>query len=152
MSDFTFDMASNQMIVHEMRAESWKVTLVDTGDDSMTGGRLKQVFDHVKDEEFFLFTYGDGVGDIDITESIAFHRHGKAATLTATHPPGRFGALQMEGGEVTDFLEKPQGDGGMINGGFFVLSPKVRLYRGRRDDLGAGAAAQSRRRWRADSL
>jgi glucose-1-phosphate cytidylyltransferase len=129
MSDVTFDMAHNNMVVHERRAEPWKVTLVDTGDESMTGGRLKRVVDHVKDEELFLFTYGDGVGDIDISRSIAFHRgHGKAATLTATYPPARFGALQMENGHVTDFLEKPQGDGGMINGGFFVLSPKVFNY------------------------
>lgn len=129
MSDVTFDMRENQMIVHERRAEPWKVTLVDTGDDSMTGGRLKRVANHVKDEEFFFFTYGDGVGDIDIAKSLDFHRaHGKLATLTATYPPGRFGALQMEDGKVTDFLEKPQGDGGMINGGFFVLSPEVLDY------------------------
>jgi glucose-1-phosphate cytidylyltransferase len=128
MSDVTFDMRENEMIVHEKRAEPWKVTLIDTGDESMTGGRLKRVADYVKDEEFF-FTYGDGVGDIDITKSIEFHRsHGKAATLTATYPPGRFGALQMEGGQITEFLEKPQGDGGMINGGYFVLSPKVLDY------------------------
>ena len=126
MSDVTFDMQGNEMIVHEKRAEPWRVTLVDTGDDSMTGGRLKRVSDHMRDEEAFLFTYGDGVGDIDISASIAFHRaHGKLATLTATYPPARFGALQMEDGQVTDFLEKPQGDGGMINGGYFVLSPKV---------------------------
>ena len=129
MSDVTFDMAKNEMIVHEKRAEPWRVTLVDTGDDSMTGGRLKRVGDHVKDEEAFFFTYGDGVGDIDITKSLAFHRsHGKAATLTATYPPARFGALHMEGGRILDFTEKPQGDGGMINGGFFVLSPKVVDY------------------------
>jgi len=129
MSDVTFDMRENKMVVHEKRAEPWKVTLIDTGDESMTGGRLKRVGDYVKDEEFFLFTYGDGVGDIDITKSIEFHRsHGKAATLTATYPPGRFGALQMEDGKITEFLEKPQGDGGMINGGYFVLSPKVLDY------------------------
>jgi glucose-1-phosphate cytidylyltransferase len=129
MSDVTFDMKANEMIVHEKRAEPWKVTLIDTGDDSMTGGRLKRVADYVKDEEFFFFTYGDGVADIDITKSIEFHRnHGKAATLTATYPPGRFGALQIEGGQITEFLEKPQGDGGMINGGYFVLSPKVLDY------------------------
>jgi glucose-1-phosphate cytidylyltransferase len=129
MSDVTFDMRGNEMIVHEKRAEPWRVTLVDTGDDSMTGGRLKRVADHVKDEEFFLFTYGDGVGDINITGSIEFHRaHGKAATLTATYPPGRFGALHIESGQVTEFLEKPQGDGGMINGGYFVLSPRVLDY------------------------
>ena len=129
MSDVTFDMCENEMIVHKKRAEPWKVTLVDTGDDSMTGGRLKRVADHVRDEEFFHFTYGDGVGDVDITNLVAFHRsHEKMATLTSTYPPGRFGALQMEGGQVTHFLEKPQGDGGMINGGFFVLSPKVIDY------------------------
>ena len=129
MSDVTFDMKANEMIVHEKRAEPWKVTLIDTGDESMTGGRLKRVAEYVKDEEFFFFTYGDGVADIDITKSIEFHRsHGKAATLTATYPPGRFGALQIEGGQITEFLEKPQGDGGMINGGYFVLSPKVLDY------------------------
>ncbi len=129
MSDVTFDMRGNEMIVHEKRAEPWKVTLVDTGDDSMTGGRLKRVADYVKDEEFFFFTYGDGVGDIDITKSIAFHRsHGKLATMTATYPPGRFGALEIEDGQITHFLEKPKGDGGMINGGYFVMSPKVIDY------------------------
>jgi glucose-1-phosphate cytidylyltransferase len=129
MSDVTFDMHANDMVVHKKRAEPWKVTLVDTGDDSMTGGRLKRVVDHVRNEELFLFTYGDGVGDIDITRSIAFHReHGKAATLTATYPPGRFGALQLVNGQVVDFLEKPQGDGGMINGGYFVLNPSVLDY------------------------
>jgi glucose-1-phosphate cytidylyltransferase len=129
MSDVTFDMRKNEMVVHEKRAEPWKVTLVDTGDESMTGGRLRRVADHVKDEELFLFTYGDGVGDIDIAKTIEFHRaHGKAATLTATYPPGRFGALNIDGGRVTEFLEKPQGDGGMINGGYFVLSPKVLDY------------------------
>lgn len=129
MSDVTFDMRENEMIVHERRAEPWKVTLIDTGDDSMTGGRLKRVADYVKDEEFFFFTYGDGVGDIDVTNSIEFHRaHGKLATMTATYPPGRFGALEIEGSQVTHFLEKPKGDGGMINGGYFVLSPKVIDY------------------------
>jgi len=129
MSDVTFDMRGNDMIVHEKRAEPWRVTLVDTGDDSMTGGRLRRIREHVKDEEFFFFTYGDGVGDIDITKSIEFHRaHGKLATMTATYPPGRFGALEINDGQVTHFLEKPQGDGGMINGGYFVLSPKVIDY------------------------
>ena len=136
MSDVTFDMVKNEMIVHQKRAEPWRVTLVDTGDESMTGGRLKRIMGHVKDEEFFLFTYGDGVGDIDVSKTIAFHReHGKAATLTATYPPGRFGALQTEQGKVTDFLEKPQGDGGMINGGYFVLSPKVFDYIGGDDSI-----------------
>jgi len=129
MSDVTFDMAGNEMIVHQRRVEPWRVTLVDTGDDSQTGGRLKRVADYVRDEEAFLFTYGDGVGDIDVTASIAFHRaHGRAATMTATYPPARFGALQIEDGRITEFLEKPQGDGGLINGGFFVLSPRVLDY------------------------
>ena len=125
-SDVTFDMAHNKMEVHHKRAEPWKVTLVDTGDESMTGGRLRRVADYVRDEKDFCFTYGDGVSDIDISASIAFHRsHGKAATLTATFPPGRFGALDMENGRVNSFREKPKGDGAMINGGFFVLSPSV---------------------------
>lgn len=125
-SDVSFDMQANSMHVHEKRAEPWKVTLVDTGDNSMTGGRLRRVADYVKDEEAFCFTYGDGVGDNDITASIAFHRsHGKAATLTATYPPGRFGALDIQESQVRSFKEKPRGDGAFINGGFFVLSPKV---------------------------
>jgi glucose-1-phosphate cytidylyltransferase len=129
MSDVTFDMKENRMQVHHRRAEPWTVTLVDTGDDSMTGGRLLRVADHLRDEEAFFFTYGDGVGDIDVTATLAFHRsHGKAATLTATYPPGRFGAVHIEDGAVTEFLEKPEGDGGMINGGYFVLSPRVFDY------------------------
>lgn len=128
-SDVTFDMTSNSMHVHEMRAEPWTVTLVDTGDDSMTGGRLGRVARYVESEESFCFTYGDGVGDIDISATIAFHRkHGKAATLTGTYPPGRFGALEISNGQVVSFTEKPKGDGGMINGGFFVLSPRVFSY------------------------
>jgi len=126
MSDVTFDMSANQMHVHNQRAEPWKVTLIDTGDNSMTGGRLRRVADHIKDEEAFCFTYGDGVSDVNISETIAFHKsHGKLATLTATFPPGRFGALDIENGQVNSFKEKPKGDGAMINGGFFVLSPKV---------------------------
>jgi glucose-1-phosphate cytidylyltransferase len=126
MSDVTFDMVNNEMIVHEKRAEPWKITLVDTGDNSMTGGRLARIADHVRDEEAFCFTYGDGVGDIDISASIAFHKlHGKDATVTATFAPGRFGALDISNGSVNSFQEKPKGDGAMINGGFFVLSPKV---------------------------
>ncbi len=129
MSDVTFDMDENSMHVHHKRAEPWKVTLVDTGDNSMTGGRLKRVAEHLKDEEAFCFTYGDGVGDINITELIEFHKsHGKLATLTATFPPGRFGALDMQDGKVMSFQEKPRGDGAMINGGYFVLSPKVIEY------------------------
>jgi glucose-1-phosphate cytidylyltransferase len=125
-SDVTFDLREKKMHVHERRTEPWKVTLVDTGDESMTGGRLRRVADYVQEEEAFCFTYGDGVGDIDITALVAFHQsHGKAATVTATWPPGRFGALDIRDGKVVDFMEKPKGDGGMINGGFFVLSPKV---------------------------
>ena len=126
MSDVTFDMNTNQMQVHHKRAEPWKVTLVDTGDESMTGGRLLRVSEYIKKEEAFCFTYGDGVGDIDITASIKFHKeHGKAATLTSTFPPGRFGALNIQRRQVLNFQEKPRGDGAMINGGFFVLSPRV---------------------------
>ena len=126
MSDVTFDMRANSMKVHERRAEPWTVTLVDTGDMAMTGGRLRRVSEYLKDEEEFCFTYGDGVGDIDIAATIAFHRqHGKAATLTATYPPGRFGALDIQQMQVMSFKEKPKGDGALINGGFFVLSPSV---------------------------
>jgi glucose-1-phosphate cytidylyltransferase len=126
MSDVTFNMRDNQMEIHRRRAEPWNVTLVDTGDHSMTGGRLLRVADYVRNEREFFFTYGDGVGDIDITASLAFHRaHGRQATLTATFPPGRFGAIDIAGGRVNSFKEKPKGDGAMINGGFFVLSPQV---------------------------
>jgi glucose-1-phosphate cytidylyltransferase len=126
MSDITFDMRSNAMHVHQKRAEPWTVTLVDTGDHAMTGGRLARVAEHVKDEEAFFFTYGDGVSDIDIAASLAFHRaHGKKATVTAVYPPGRFGLLDIQDQQVLRFTEKPKGDGAMINGGFFVLSPKV---------------------------
>ena len=124
MSDVTFDMASNQMEVHHKHAEPWRVTLVDTGDDTMTGGRLKRVADYVKGDEAFCFTYGDGVSDVNISSAIAYHKqHGKLATVTAVQPPGRYGALQMNGAVVRGFTEKPRGDGGLINGGFFVLSP-----------------------------
>ncbi|MBD3812302.1 MAG: glucose-1-phosphate cytidylyltransferase [Betaproteobacteria bacterium] len=126
MSDVTFDMEHNTMEVHQRKAEPWRVTLVDTGDDTMTGGRLKRVADYLKDEEAFCFTYGDGVSDIDISREIKFHKqHGRLATVTAVRPPGRYGALQMDGAQVAGFTEKPRGDGGLINGGFFVLSPKV---------------------------
>ncbi|MBC7380642.1 MAG: glucose-1-phosphate cytidylyltransferase [Burkholderiaceae bacterium] len=126
MSDVTFDMTHNRMEVHSKRAEPWTVTLVDTGDDSMTGGRLLRVAEHIRDEEAFCLTYGDGLSNVDIGASIDFHRHhGKAATLMATFPPGRFGALEMQDQRVLSFREKPQGDGAMINGGFFVLSPQV---------------------------
>ena len=113
------------MEVHQQKAEPWRVTLVDTGEETLTGGRLKRVADYVKDEEAFCFTYGDGVSDVDISREIAFHhQHGKLATVTAVQPPGRYGALQMDGVKVSGFTEKPRGDGGLINGGFFVLSPK----------------------------
>jgi glucose-1-phosphate cytidylyltransferase len=128
-SDVTFNMRENSMKVHDKRAEDWNVTLVDTGDTSMTGGRLRRVADYVRNEEAFCFTYGDGVGDMDISATIAFHKqHGKAATLTATYPPGRFGALDIKQNQVLNFKEKPKGDGAMINGGFFVLSPQVLEY------------------------
>jgi glucose-1-phosphate cytidylyltransferase len=126
MSDVTFDMEHNTMEVHQRKAEPWRVTLVDTGEDTQTGGRLRRVADYLQDEEAFCFTYGDGVADIDISREIAFHRaHGKWATVAAVQPPGRYGALQIEGESVTGFKEKPRGDGSLINGGFFVLSPKV---------------------------
>ncbi len=125
-SDVTFDMKNNRMEVHEQHAEPWRVTLVDTGDDSMTGGRLKRVANYVCNEEAFCFTYGDGVADVDIGELIKFHQsHGKLATLTAVQPAGRYGALDLrDKNAVGGFIEKPQGDGGWVNGGFFVLSPK----------------------------
>lgn len=126
-SDVTFSMKENSMYVHQNYAEPWTVTLVDTGENTMTGGRLKRVEDHVRDEKAFCFTYGDGVADVNITELIRFHQaHGKQATLTATRPPGRYGALEFGSDDrVTCFQEKPKGDGSWINGGFFVLSPKV---------------------------
>ncbi len=126
MSDVTFDMQSNRMEVHQKRAEPWTITLVDTGDRSMTGGRLRRVETYVKEEEAFCLTYGDGLSDVDITASIAFHQsHGKEATLTSVYPPGRFGAIDLQKNQVMSFREKPKGDGAFINGGFFVLSPKV---------------------------
>lgn len=126
MSDVTFDMSHNKMEVHQHKAEPWRVTLVDTGENTMTGGRLKRVADHIRHDDAFCFTYGDGLSNIDIGATIQFHqRHGKLATITAVQPPGRYGALQLAAGQVTGFMEKPRGDGGLINGGFFVLSPKV---------------------------
>jgi len=128
MSDVTFDMEKNSMEVHEKHAEPWRVTIVDTGDETMTGGRLKRVGAYVG-RETFCMTYGDGVGDVDVSALIAAHRAGsKKATVTAVQPPGRFGALQMEGTSVKGFMEKPEGDGGWINGGFFVLEPSVLHY------------------------
>jgi len=124
MSDVTIDMAHNSVEVHHKKAEPWKITLIDTGENTQTGGRLKRVAQHLDDD--FCMTYGDGVGSIDIAASVAFHRqHGKLATMTAVQPPGRFGAFELSGSAVKSFNEKPQGDGGWINGGFFVLNPKV---------------------------
>lgn len=124
MSDVTIDMEKNSIEVHQKKTEPWRVTLVDTGETTQTGGRLKRVSQYIDDD--FCMTYGDGVGSVNITELTAFHRqHGKLATMTATQPPGRFGAMQLKGHAVTSFLEKPTGDGGWINGGFFVLSPKT---------------------------
>lgn len=126
MSDVTFDMRNNTMQVHQNNAEPWRVTLVDTGERTMTGGRLKRVRQYVANEKAFCFTYGDGVGDINVAELIDFHfRSGALATVTATRPPGRFGALNIRDDRVVSFQEKPKGDGGWVNGGFFVLSPKV---------------------------
>jgi glucose-1-phosphate cytidylyltransferase len=129
MSDVTFDMSANKMEVHRRHAEPWRVTLVDTGEDTMTGGRLKRVAGYIRDDEAFCFTYGDGLSDVNIGASIEFHRqHGRHATVTAVLPPGRYGAIECTGDRVTRFAEKPRGDGGLINGGFFVLSPSVLDY------------------------
>ncbi len=127
MSDVTFDLEQNTMDVHQRHAEPWRVTLVDTGDETMTGGRLRRIAGYVTNEESFCLTYGDGVSDIDISRLLAFHKsHGLLATITATYPLGRFGTLDIQGDQrVSAFREKPMGEGGMINGGFFVLSPKV---------------------------
>jgi len=125
MSDVTFDMAENHMQIHDQHAEPWRVTLVDTGEHTMTGGRLKRVRKYLGDDTFCM-TYGDGVANIDVAALLAFHRHhGKQATVTAVQPPGRFGALEIQGDRVRGFQEKPQGDGGWINGGFFVLEPNA---------------------------
>jgi glucose-1-phosphate cytidylyltransferase len=129
MSDVTLDLKRNHMEVHQRNAESWNVTLVDTGDATMTGGRLKRLIGYLHDEKAFCFTYGDGVASIDIGRLIEFHfSHGKLATITAVQPPGRYGALALEGAAVRGFIEKPKGDGGWINGGFFVLSPRCLDY------------------------
>ena len=125
-SDVTFNIQKNSMEVHQKRAEPWTVTLVDTGDYSMTGGRLRRISEYIKNEEAFCFTYGDGISDIDISKLIKFHKeHGKDATLTAAYSPGRFGALDIKDKKILQFTEKPKGDGALINGGFFVLSPNV---------------------------
>lgn len=126
MSDVTFDMQNNEMHVHQKHVEPWKVTLVDTGQDSNTGGRLKRVAEHIESESAFCFTYGDGVSDVNVSSLVKFHYdHGRWATVTAVQPPGRYGLLDCEDSVVKGFVEKPKGDGGLINGGFFVLSPEV---------------------------
>ena len=126
MSDITFCMKNNKMKVHHKRSEPWTITLVDTGDNTMTGGRIKKIYQYVKDEKAFCLTYGDGVSDVNISNLIKYHKQQKTlATLTAVYPPGRFGALNMSNGKVKTFKEKPKGDGCRVNGGFFVLSPKV---------------------------
>jgi glucose-1-phosphate cytidylyltransferase len=126
MSDITFNISDNTMEVHKKEAEPWNITLIDTGSETLTGGRLKRVSDYLQNEEAFCFTYGDGISDIDISKSIKFHKsHGKLATVAAVIPPGRYGSLDLDGNKVTGFKEKPEGDGAVINGGFFVLSPKV---------------------------
>jgi glucose-1-phosphate cytidylyltransferase len=128
-SDVTFHLATNEMVLHRAAAEPWSVTLVETGEDTQIGGRIKRVLPYVQDDEAFCLTYGDGVGDVDISAVIGLHkRSGRLATITATQPPGRFGALRFEGDRVMGFQEKPVGDGGWINGGFFVCSPKVGDY------------------------
>ena len=126
MSDITFCMKNNTMEVHHERSEPWNITLVNTGENTMTGGRIKRIKQYVEDEEYFCLTYGDGVSDINITNLIDYHKKKSAlATLSAVYPPGRFGALDISNGKVKTFKEKPKGDGSRINGGFFVLSPKV---------------------------
>ncbi len=144
MSDVTIDMKSNEIRVHQKKAEPWKVTLIDTGEDTLTGGRLKRVADYVSDEDLFCFTYGDGLADINLTAEIEFHRtHGKMATVCAVKPPGRYGALEIEDGNVTGFTEKPPGDGGLINGGYFVLSPKcIELIEGDQSSWEGNALAK----------
>lgn len=129
MSNVTFDIRRNSMEIHEQHGEPWTVTLVETGEDTQIGGRIKRILPYIGDDETFCLTYGDGVGDIDVTSALAFHeQHGRLATVTAVQPPGRFGALMFNGTEVNGFKEKPMGDGGWINGGFFILSPKVGDY------------------------
>jgi len=128
-ADVTFDMTCNEMIVHQNTAEPWRVTVVDTGDESATGGRLRRVRSYLEGEESFCFTYGDGVSDVNVRDLIAFHQqHGRLVTITAIQPPSKYGVLALERDRVIDFQEKPPGEGGWINGGFFVLSPKVIDY------------------------
>ena len=129
MSDITFDMKSNKMHVHQKKAEPWQVTLIDTGEETLTGGRLKRVKDYINEDEEFCFTYGDGLSNVNIKKLIDFHQSkGKLATITAVQPPGRYGSLDIKDDLVGQFIEKPKGDGGWINGGFFVLSSKCLDY------------------------
>jgi len=129
MSDVTFDMKNNKMLVHQQNAEPWNVTLVDTGETTMTGGRIKRIYNYVKDDDFFCLTYGDGLSDVNISELIEFHKKSNVkATLTSVSPPGRFGVLDIKNHRVNQFVEKPQGDGALVNGGFFVLSPTIIDY------------------------
>lgn len=129
MSDVTVDMVQHKTTIHQKKAEAWRVTLIDTGDMTSTGGRLKRVESYVRGDSCFCFTYGDGLSDVNINAQIEYHKqHGKLATVTAVQPPGRFGAITLEGSKVVEFVEKPEGDGAVINGGFFVLSPKVIDY------------------------
>ena len=138
-SDLCVDLRENRVDVRQNGAEPWRVTLVDTGEKTMTGGRLRRVAGEVAGEDAFCFTYGDGVGDVDVGKLLAFHAdHGALATVTATQPPGRFGSLEVEGDRVVGFQEKPAGDGGWVNGGFFVLSPHARGERGPRPPRGGG--------------
>lgn len=128
-SDITFDMSKNEMKIHQERAEPWKVTLIDTGEKTMTGGRIKRIKSYLNEGEDFCLTYGDGLANIDISKLISFHKsHGKVATLSAIYPPGRFGALEITDSQVTSFYEKPRGDGALINGGYFVLKPNALDY------------------------
>ena len=128
-SDVTIDLRNNKLQILQQKAEPWTITLLDTGENTQTGGRLKRVAAYLKDEEDFCLTYGDGVGSVNLTELIAFHKaHGKPATMTAVQPPGRFGALELSGTSIKAFIEKPQGDGGWVSGGFFVLKPQVLDY------------------------
>jgi glucose-1-phosphate cytidylyltransferase len=126
MSDVTLDMRANKMEVHREHAEPWRVTLIDTGEKTMTGGRVKRIYEHIAGDDVFALTYGDGVGNVDVAAQLAFHRaHGKLATVTGVRPPKRFGSLELDGDRVASFSEKPEGEGGWVSGGFFLLSPKV---------------------------
>lgn len=129
MSDITFDIKNNKMLVHQQNAEPWNITLVDTGETTMTGGRIKRVYNYIKDEDLFCLTYGDGLSDVNILELIEFHKKSNVkATLTSVAPPGRFGVLDIKNHRVNQFVEKPQGDGALVNGGFFILSPSIIEY------------------------